>query len=201
MRLYAIQGKMKDFNDRRRSKQPLEYPSAGSTFRRPAGYFAGKLIQDSGMQGATVGGARVSEKHAGFVINGGDATARDIQDLIAKVQAEVLGQYGVALKTGSHYDRRRMRLICDMHPHHLQPWPGDHHRDGRGGQAAGAFSHCHFRPWKKPPPIRGEKENFAKMRAEIDALNAKYDDIEIYLSVESNIIRSGRNHRHWRGGA
>ncbi|MEA5074631.1 MAG: UDP-N-acetylmuramate dehydrogenase, partial [Eubacterium aggregans] len=95
----TIQGKMKDFNDRRRSKQPLEYPSAGSTFRRPAGYFAGKLIQDSGMQGATVGGARVSEKHAGFVINGGDATARDIQDLIAKVQAEVLGQYGVALKT------------------------------------------------------------------------------------------------------
>lgn len=95
----TIQGKMKDFNDRRRSKQPLEYPSAGSTFRRPAGYFAGKLIQDSGMQGATVGGARVSEKHAGFVINGGDATARDIQDLIAKVQSEVLAQYGVALRT------------------------------------------------------------------------------------------------------
>ena len=75
-----IAAKMKDLNGRRKDKQPLEYPSAGSTFKRPEGYFAGKLIEDAGCKGLTVGGAQVSEKHAGFVINIGDATAKDVLD-------------------------------------------------------------------------------------------------------------------------
>lgn len=95
----AILAKMNDLNQRRRDKQPLEYPSAGSTFRRPQGYFAGKLIQDSGMQGARVGGAQVSEKHAGFVINRDHATAQDVLNLIKKVQDAVYDQFGVELKT------------------------------------------------------------------------------------------------------
>lgn len=73
-----IRETMKDLTIRRTTKQPLEYPSAGSTFKRPEGYFAGKLIMDSGLAGYQVGGAQVSEKHCGFVINTGDATAEDV---------------------------------------------------------------------------------------------------------------------------
>lgn len=94
----AILAQMQDFNGRRRAKQPLNYPSAGSTFKRPEGYFAGKLIQDAGLKGYTVGGAQVSEKHSGFVINKDHATARDILTLIADVQAKVKAQFGVELQ-------------------------------------------------------------------------------------------------------
>ena len=86
-----------DLTFRRESKQPLEYPSAGSTFKRPTGYFAGKLIQDAGLKGYTIGGAAVSEKHSGFVINKNNATAKDILDLIEHIQKEVKEQFGVDL--------------------------------------------------------------------------------------------------------
>lgn len=94
----AIRAKMDDFAQRRREKQPLNYPSAGSTFKRPKGYFAGKLIQDAGLMGYTIGGAQVSEKHAGFVINRGDATCEDVLRLIEHVQKEVRRQFGVELE-------------------------------------------------------------------------------------------------------
>lgn len=94
----AIQAKMDDLNQRRRDKQPLEYGSAGSTFKRPEGYFAGKLIMDSGLKGYTVGGACVSQKHAGFVINMGGATAADVRAVISHVQDEVERQFGVRLE-------------------------------------------------------------------------------------------------------
>ncbi len=94
-----IKTRMNDLAVQRRTKQPLEYPSAGSTFKRPVGYFAGKLIQDAGLRGATIGGAQVSEKHSGFVINTGDATASDILNLIKHVQDEVYKQFGVELNT------------------------------------------------------------------------------------------------------
>lgn len=90
---------MIDLNSRRREKQPLEYPSAGSTFKRPEGYFAGKLIMDSGLSGYTVGGAMVSTKHCGFVINTGKATSADIYNLIKDVQRIVLDKMGVKLET------------------------------------------------------------------------------------------------------
>ena len=86
-----------DLTNKRESKQPLEYPSAGSTFKRPTGYFAGKLIQDAGLKGYSIGGAAVSEKHSGFVINKGNATAKDITDLIKYIQDEVKRQFGVEL--------------------------------------------------------------------------------------------------------
>ena len=95
----AIAAKMANLNSQRQQKQPLEYPSAGSTFRRPAGYYAGKLVQDAGFRGHAVGGAQVSEKHSGFVINKGGATAADILNLIAAIQAGVRDQFGVELKT------------------------------------------------------------------------------------------------------
>ena len=87
-----------DLQQRRRDKQPLEYPSAGSTFKRPEGYFAGKLIEDAGLKGYSIGGAQVSEKHAGFIINFDHATGDDVRALIAHVQKTVLEQFGVKLE-------------------------------------------------------------------------------------------------------
>lgn len=93
-----ISSKMADLAERRRVKQPLEYPSAGSTFKRPEGYFAGKLIMDAGLRGASVGGAQVSEKHCGFIVNKGGATAADIRQLMREVQDRVRAQFGVELE-------------------------------------------------------------------------------------------------------
>lgn len=94
----AVRARMDDLARRREEKQPLEMPSAGSTFKRPAGYFAGKLIQDAGLRGYRVGGAQVSEKHTGFVVNAGDATAADVIALIADVQQRVFEGAGVRLE-------------------------------------------------------------------------------------------------------
>lgn len=95
----SIKDKMEDLNERRRTKQPLEYPSAGSTFRRPEGFFAGKLVQDCGFKGYQLGGAQVSEKHSGFVINKDNATAADIIALIESIQEKVKENYGVDMRT------------------------------------------------------------------------------------------------------
>ncbi len=94
----AIFGLMEELATKRKEKQPLEFPSAGSTFKRPEGYFAGKLIEDAGLKGFTVGGAQVSEKHAGFVINKGGATSADIMKLITEVQKRVFETSGVKLE-------------------------------------------------------------------------------------------------------
>ena len=94
----VIRETMKDLTIRRTTKQPLEYPSAGSTFKRPEGYFAGKLIMDSGLRGCQIGGARVSDKHCGFVINAGDATAEDVVSLMKHVTEVVREKYGVTLE-------------------------------------------------------------------------------------------------------
>lgn len=94
----AIEAQMKDLAARRKEKQPLEYPSAGSTFKRPAGYFAGRLIQDAGLRGYKVGGAQVSEKHCGFVINSGAATAADVMGLCGHVKETVKASFGVELE-------------------------------------------------------------------------------------------------------
>ena len=94
----AIEEKMKDLAEKRNSKQPLQYPSAGSFFKRPEGFFAGKLIQDAGLKGLSVGGAQVSEKHSGFIINTGNATATDIISLMHLVQNTVYDKFGVMLE-------------------------------------------------------------------------------------------------------
>ena len=93
-----IRAKMDELKVQRVTKQPLEYPSAGSTFKRPEGHFAGKLIQDAGLRGFSVGGAQVSEKHCGFVINKGDATAADIIELMRQVSEKVMQEFGVLLE-------------------------------------------------------------------------------------------------------
>lgn len=93
-----IRERMEELKAQRTSKQPLEYPSAGSTFKRPEGYFAGKLIQDAGLRGFQVGGAQVSEKHCGFVINKDRASAKDIRSLMEQVSEKVYAQFGVRLE-------------------------------------------------------------------------------------------------------
>lgn len=98
---------MNQLSEQRREKQPLQFPSAGSTFKRPEGYFAGKLVQDAGLKGKTIGGAQVSEKHAGFVINIGNATTTDVLDLIAFCQKEVKEKFDVQLETEVKYIGRK----------------------------------------------------------------------------------------------
>ncbi len=93
-----ISGKMEELSRLRREKQPLEFASAGSTFKRPEGYFAGKLIMDAGLRGFSIGGARVSEKHCGFIVNSGNATAADIREVIEEVQQCVKAKFGVSLE-------------------------------------------------------------------------------------------------------
>lgn len=93
-----IRARMDDFMGRRKEKQPLDYPSAGSVFKRPEGYFAGTLIEQAGLKGFQIGGAQVSEKHAGFIINRKDATSRDIKQLVEHIQNTVHQKYGVALE-------------------------------------------------------------------------------------------------------
>ena len=93
-----IGAKMEELSAKRREKQPLEYPSAGSTFKRPEGYFAGKLIMDAGLRGFCIGGARVADKHCGFVVNTGRATAADIREVIEEVQQRVKEKFGVRLE-------------------------------------------------------------------------------------------------------
>ena len=94
----AINAKMRELMEKRRASQPLEYPSAGSTFKRPTGYYAGTLIEDCGLKGCRVGGAEVSQKHAGFIINVGNATCQDVLTLIEKVQKTVYDAHGVMLE-------------------------------------------------------------------------------------------------------
>jgi UDP-N-acetylmuramate dehydrogenase len=94
----AIAGRMEELAEQRRSKQPLEYPSAGSMFKRPEGYFAAALIDQCGLKGLAVGGAQVSEKHAGFVINRGGATCAEVLELVAQVRQRVLDATGVSLE-------------------------------------------------------------------------------------------------------
>lgn len=94
-----IRARMEELSARRREKQPLEYPSAGSTFKRPEGYFAGELIMNAGLRGFRIGGAAVSDKHCGFIVNKGKATAADIMDVICEVQTTVKDKFGVDLET------------------------------------------------------------------------------------------------------
>lgn len=99
----AIEARMAELAQARRSKQPIEMPSAGSVFKRPEGYFAGKLVQDCGLRGFAIGGAQVSEKHCGFIVNKGGATAKDVLALIEHIQNEVYNKFSVKLETEVKY--------------------------------------------------------------------------------------------------
>lgn len=103
----VIRAKMTEFDQKRNEKQPMDMPSAGSVFKRPPGFFAGKLVDDCGLRGHQIGGAMISNKHCGFIVNNGDATAKDVLELIKHVQATVLDRFGVELQT-------EIRLVGEM---------------------------------------------------------------------------------------
>ena len=103
----AIAAYTKELNERRRNSQPLDLPSVGSTFKRPAGHFAAKLIDDCGLKGFAVGGAMVSNKHAGFVVNSGGATAKDVLDLMEHIQKSVMQQYNIQLEP-------EVQVLCSL---------------------------------------------------------------------------------------
>ena len=126
----AIRGRMTELLEQRRASQPLEFPSAGSTFKRPEGYYAGTLIDQCGLKGLTVGGAQVSEKHAGFVINRGGATCADVKELIRQVQERVFAQAGVRLEPEVRIIDLRKGRCGHGNPHHLRPLRG---REEQGG--------------------------------------------------------------------
>ena len=90
---------MNEYTEARKKKQPIEYPNAGSTFKRPTGYFVGKLVQDAGLRGYTVGNMQVSEKHTGFIINKGNATCKEVKQIIKDIQERVYEKFGVLLET------------------------------------------------------------------------------------------------------
>ncbi|WP_350343489.1 UDP-N-acetylmuramate dehydrogenase [Proteinivorax tanatarense] len=98
-----VKSYIEDLTTKRETKQPLELPSAGSVFKRPQGYYAGKLIQDSGLKGFSIGGAQVSEKHCGFIVNKGNATSQDVKNLVAHIQKTVKEKFGVELKRELKY--------------------------------------------------------------------------------------------------
>ncbi len=100
-----IKQRINELNSQRKEKQPLEFPSAGSAFKRPEGYFAGKLIQDAGLKGFKIGGASVSEKHSGFIVSDGTATCKDVLDLIEHIKGEVYRQFSVELESEIRYIR------------------------------------------------------------------------------------------------
>ncbi len=97
--LSQIEEKMNEYTVARKQKQPIEYPNAGSTFKRPTGYFVGKLVQDAGLRGYTIGGIQVSEKHTGFLINKGNATCKDVKQIIKHIQDVVYNKFGVHLES------------------------------------------------------------------------------------------------------
>ncbi len=94
-----IEARMNEYTEARKKKQPIEYPNAGSTFKRPTGYFVGKLVQDAGLRGYTVGNMQVSEKHTGFIINKGNATCKEVKQIIKDIQERVYEKFGVLLET------------------------------------------------------------------------------------------------------
>ncbi len=109
-----IKETMSEYAKKRNEKQPVHLPSAGSTFKRPEGHFAGKLIEDAGLKGLTVGGAAISELHAGFVVNENNATAQDVLDVIALVQATVKDRFGVSLEPEVKIVTRKTRFVEGM---------------------------------------------------------------------------------------
>ena len=142
----AILARMKELNARRREKQPLSFPSAGSTFKRPEGHFAGALIEAAGLKGLTVGGAQVSEKHAGFIINRGGATAGDVLSLIARSAKAGVRARGRASGDGSARRRRggALKNIVEVEKCPLRPT--------RAGSLRGKRSNSPAAPAPRWPP-------------------------------------------------
>ncbi|MCQ2546774.1 MAG: UDP-N-acetylmuramate dehydrogenase [Clostridia bacterium] len=206
-----IRALMAELADRRNCKQPVQYPSAGSFFKRPEGYFAGKLVQDAGCKGLTVGGAQVSQLHSGFVINTGDATATDIIQLKELVQARVMDKFGVMLEpevriigedpieTGDSAadPLDEYELAYDLHTHTTYSHGKGSIEDNVRVALEKGLEYVAISDHGPGHLFYGvNRSDFDNIRNDIDKMSIKYQSINVRNSIEANIIHassSGRN--------
>ena len=216
-----IRNEMAELTKKRNSKQPVQYPSAGSFFKRPEGYFAGKLVQDAGCKGLTVGGAEVSPLHSGFIINKGDATATDITQLKDLVQARVMDKFGVMLEPEVRIIGEEPEgaadaiseepvgtvddyvMTYDLHTHTTYSH-GNHGKGSvednvksaleKGLEYVAISDHC---PGHLFYGIK--RENFPKLKKDIADMTEKYPEINVRMSVEANILHAEPGTDHANG--
>lgn len=191
--------KMAELNRKRNAKQPVQYASAGSFFKRPEGYFAGKLVQDAGCKGLSVGRAEISTLHSGFIINKGGATATDIIQLKELVQARVMDQFGVMLepevriigedKTASTDDRYHM--IYDLHTHTTYSHGTGSVEDNVRVAMCKGLEFIAIADHGPGHLFYGVNRNdFVNIRNDIDKMTVKYQSINVRNSIEANIIHA-----------
>lgn len=204
-----ITGRMAELTAKRNSKQPVQYPSAGSFFKRPEGYFAGKLVQDAGCKGLSVGGAEVSVLHSGFIINKGGATATDIIQLMELVQARVMAEFGVMLEPevriigedpedaggGGEIEKddpaAGYRMLYDLHTHTTYSHgKGSIEDNVRAAQKKG-LKYIAVSDHGPGHLFYGvNRKDFDNIRNDIDKLSVKYQSINVRNSIEANILHS-----------
>lgn len=193
----TIKARVAELQQKRNSKQPVNYPSAGSTFKRPVGGYAAALIDQAGLRGFSVGGAQVSEKHTGFVINTGNATARDVVLLMTQIRDTVYSKFGIMLEPEVRLINCGLYHITkDFHTHTIYSKVGPY-LHGKG-QIIDNVAAAHAKGLKEiaitdhgPLEIYGlDPAKLDTMREEIKASQEKYPDVKVYLGVEANIMDS-----------
>ena len=193
-----IRAEMAELAAKRNEKQPVQYPSAGSTFKRPEGYFAGKLIQDAGCKGLCVGGAEVSTLHSGFIINKGGATATDITRLMELVQACVFEQFGVKLEPevriigGDPLTVDDFEMIYDLHTHTTYSHGKGSVEDNVRVAVAKNLEYIAISDHGPGHLFYGVNRNdFPNMKRDIEKMNVKFPKMNVKMSVEANTVYEG----------
>ncbi len=205
---------MAELTGRRNSKQPVQYPSAGSFFKRPKGYYAGRLVQDAGCKGLSVGGARVSQLHSGFIINTGGATATDIIRLKELVQARVMDKFGIMLEpevriigedpapaeTAGKDICDEYELVYDLHTHTVYSHGKGSIEDNVRVALEKGLEYIAISDHGPGHLFYGVNRNdFENIRNDIDKLSIKYQSVNVRNSIEANIIHAGSGGRHSNG--
>lgn len=198
-----IRARMAELAQKRNSKQPVQFPSAGSFFKRPEGYFAGKLIQDAGCKGLSVGGAEVSILHSGFIINKGGATASDIVQLKELVQARVMDMFGVMLEPEVRIigeerrasDSSSYRMLYDLHTHTTYSHGTGSVEDNVRTAFDRGLEYIAISDHGPGHLFYGVNRNdLVNVRNDIDKMNVKYQSINVRNSIEANIVQAkGKN--------
>lgn len=188
-----IKARMAEMTEKRNSKQPVRYPSAGSFFKRPPGYYAAKLLEDAGCKGLTVGGAQVSEKHSGFIINIGNATASDILKLKDIVTARVMDSFGVAIEPEVRIiGEIEYEMLFDIHTHTTYSHGKGSVEDNVRAAIDKGLEYIAISDHGPGHLFYGINRNdFVNLRNDIEKMNVKYQNIQIRLSVEANTVHGG----------
>jgi UDP-N-acetylmuramate dehydrogenase len=193
-----IRNKMSELAAKRNSKQPVQYPSAGSFFKRPEGHFAGKLIQDAGCKGLSVGDAEVSTLHSGFIINKGKASATDILQLMTIVRAKVMDDFGIMLEPEVRIIGRddssvpEYEMLYDLHTHTIYSHGTGSVEDNVRAAIDKGLSYIAISDHGPGHLFYGvNRKDFENIRNDIEKLNIKYQNMEIRFSIEANTVYGG----------